>query len=81
MPPIDELLGATIIEPLYWYPVVNVRKTRTQNDTSYEEQLFTIKVCPESINVYLYFMTNGFMKIIIIALFPDSEKDFSWCTL
>ena len=52
-PPLNELLNTTIDEHLDWDPVVNIRKTPTQTDASYEEQMFVIKVCVGSINSYL----------------------------
>ena len=73
--PFYELLNTTIYEPLDWYPVINFRKTPTQNDASYEEQLFVIKVCVESINPYLDVINTGFAKNIIIAVFPGSGKN------
>ena len=45
--PLDELLNASINEPLDWDPVVNFRKTTTQTGASYEEQLFVMKVYVE----------------------------------
>ena len=76
VPPLDELLNATIDEPLDWDPVVDFKKTPTQTDASYKEQLFAIKLCIESINSYLYFMNTGFVKNIIIAGFPGGGKTF-----
>ena len=73
---LDQLLNATINEPLDWDPVVNFRKTPTQTDTSYKEQLFAIKVCVESIHSYLYFLNTIFVKNIIIAGFPGGGKTF-----
>ena len=43
--PLDELLNATIDEPLDWDLVVNFRKTPTKTDDLYKEQRFAIKVC------------------------------------
>ena len=74
--PLDELLNATIIEPLDWDPIVNFRKTPTQTDASYKEQLLAIKVCVESINSYLDLMNNSFVKNIIIAGFSGGGKKF-----
>ena len=76
LPPLDELLNATIIEPLDWDPIVNFRKTPTQTDASYKEQLLAIKVCVESINSYLDLMNTSFVKNIIIAGFPGGAKTF-----
>ena len=45
------------------------QKNQTQTDASYEEQLFAIKVCVESINSYFDLMNNGFANNIIIAGF------------
>ena len=45
VPPLDELLNANINEYLDWDHVVNFRKTPTQTDASYKEQIFTIKAC------------------------------------
>ena len=81
IPPHDELLNATINEPLDCDMVVNSRKTPTQTDDSYEEQVFAIKVCVESINSYLDFMNTSFVKNIIIAGFPGGGKHFSLYTL
>ena len=70
------LLNTSIGEPLDWDPVVNFRKTPTQTNASYEEQLFAIKVCFESIHSHLDFMNNGFVKNIIIAGFTGVGKTF-----
>ena len=43
VPPLDELLNATINEPLDWDPVVNFRKPSAQTDAPYKEQHFSIK--------------------------------------
>ena len=75
-PPLSELLNAAINETLDWYPVVNFRKNHTQTDVSYEEQLFEIKVCVESIYSYLDLMNTGFVSNIIIAVFPGGGKTF-----
>ena len=45
VPPLDELINATIDEPLYWYTVINFIKTPTQTGALYKEQLSVIKVC------------------------------------
>ena len=81
VPSLDELLNATINEPLDWYSVVNFIKLLQKMMPSYNEQLFAIKVCVESINSYLDFMNTGFVKNIIIAGFPALVKHLSWCTL
>ena len=73
-PPPDKLLNTTIDEPSYWDLVVNFRKTPTQTDASYEEQLFTIKVCVESINSCLYLMNTISVNNVIIAGFPGGGK-------
>ena len=80
VPLLGQLLNATIDEPLDWDTVFNFRKTPTQSDASYEEQVFAIKVCVESINSYLYLMNTGFVNNIINAGFPGGGKFFSWCT-
>ena len=64
------LLNATIDEPLDWDPVVNFRKKSPQTDASYKEQLFSNKLRVESIYSYLDLMNTGFVKNIIIAVFP-----------
>ena len=47
-----------------------------QTDYSYEEKLFAIKVCVESINSYLHLMNTGFLKNIIISGFTGGGKIF-----
>ena len=81
VPLLDELLNSTIDEPLYWDPVVIFRNIPTQIDTSYEEQLSAITGCVESINSYLFIINTGFLKNIIIEIFPGGGKKLSWYTL
>ena len=77
VPPLDELLNANINEPLDCDPVINFRKSPTQTDASYEEKLFTVKVCVESINSYLDLINTGFVKNKIILGFPIGGKKLS----
>ena len=76
VPSCDELLKATIDEPLDWGPVVSFRKTPTQTDASYKEKRFAIKLCVESINLYLDLINTGVVKNIFFAGFPGSGKTF-----
>ena len=54
----------------------NFRKIATQNDDSYNETFFGIKVCVESIYSYLDFMNTGFVKSIIFAGFLGGDFFF-----
>ena len=76
VPSHNELLNATKDEPLNWDPVSNFVKSPQQSDASFEEQLFAIRVCVQSIDSYLNVMDMHFVKNVIITGFPGGGKTF-----
>ena len=76
IPSFNHLINATQDTPLNWNPVTNFKKSSSQSEASYNEQLFAIRNCMESIDKYGDVMNNDFIKNFIIAGFPGGGKTF-----
>lgn len=76
VPSTDDLMRATLDEPLQWDPIANFVRSSNQSLESYREQLFAIKECVKAINNHVNIMRNRFVKNIIIAGFPGGGKTF-----
>ena len=76
VPSLDDLMTATKDSPLNWDAITNFSKSPVQSMESYEEQLFAVKICIESIDKYGSVMNTEHVKNIIIAGFPGGGKTF-----
>lgn len=76
VPSFEDLTSATLDNPLHWDPVINFTRSPGQSLASFEEQIFAIKTCVESIDKHSSLMNNEYVKNIIVAGFPGGGKTF-----
>ena len=75
-PSLQELIEASLDDPLQWNAIDNFKKSPNQSEESYQEQLFCIISCVQSIDNYINFMKKRYTKNVIITGFPGGGKTF-----
>ena len=76
IPSLEDLMNVTQDTPLNWNPIINFKKSPSQSEASYHEQIFAIKNYMECIDKYGDIINNDFIKNIIITGFPGRGKTF-----
>ena len=77
IPTKNDLMNASLENPVIWDPIRSYQKNPSQSQESYEEQLFAIKTCIDTINDYRSVISSSsYTKNIGIRGIPGSGKTF-----
>ena len=82
VPSKDSLINTRLDWPLRWDPVESFCRNPCQSQASFEEQLFTIRTCVDTINDYCDVMNSrSYTKILVLEGFQVEVKHSVVCII